>query len=296
MNYLSTLLLALAAALFTACGDSKEDSGPSTEPSLGVSTNQITLGNTKGAYADFALTANTSWTATAVTSGAGFLPSALDGKGSTTIRVAALAANDTAAEIDLGTITFAASGAIPQTVRIRQSGKGSTPPPAGNLTLTLDFAAGASIASPVLPSYPNGVTGRATYTMQGYPFAVFADADQKGKYYWIDNSQFNPGLPAPTKALYFSKLGACVEFPAIADKVLTKVVFTRSSNGAGDIDLEITDTDGVMANHGKEDLADGSGWTFTLYTPEVNTAYRLTLINSKNAQAAKLVLTYTAEE
>ena len=36
--------------------------------------------------------------------------------------------------------------------------------------------------------------------------------------------------------------------------------------------------------------------TFTLLAPTANTAYRLTVLTGKNAQPAKLVLTYTVPE
>ena len=97
-----------------------------------------------------------------------------------------------------------------------------TPVLPSEVTLVADFTLGASVATPELPPYStdNFTTGRHEYTIGGYAFAIFVDPDEGGKFYWLDNKQFSPSIPDPAQGLFFSKLGAYVEFPAIAGKVL----------------------------------------------------------------------------
>lgn len=100
-----------------------------------------------------------------------------------------------------------------------------TPVLPSEVTLVADFTLGASVATPELPPYStdNFTTGRHEYTIGGYTFAIFVDPDEGGKFYWLDNKQFSPSIPDPAQGLFFSKLGAYVEFPAIAGKVLSEV-------------------------------------------------------------------------
>lgn len=294
-----TSLLSLAAFAFTACGNSDDNNvptGPTTDPTLAVSTTELTLEAVNGAAKTFSITANVAWEAT--TTGTGFSISQQTGSGDATITVTATSANPDSQEKALGTIVVAAPDggtAGSQTIHIRQHGTPADPGPEGDVTITLDFAEGPAIATPQLPGKSaDALSGRHTYTMAGYSFAIYADAEDGGKLFWTDNSQYT-GVPAPNKGLYFSKVGAYIEFPAIAGKALSEVIYTICNSGSGpDEELEITDTDSVMANHFKTDLEDGSGWAFELIDPAVNTTYRLTVTNRKNAQCAKMVLKYNA--
>lgn len=288
---LLTAFFALAATLFSACGDSKN-----SEPNgatLTVSTNNLLLSNDTGAEASFTITTDAAWTAQST--GLGFNLSQNAGTGSATILVRASAATAAAPEQELGTITVRATGVEgEQLIRVRWSPAAPQPPTPGDVTITLDFAQGPAIATPALPlnSETVIVNGRGEYVMQGYTFAIYADPAENGKYLWTDNSQYPGNIPEPNKGLYFSKLGAYIEFPAIAGKALSTVVYTFNNGGGGDVTLEIMDTDDNMAPNMATLSDDGTYQTFEMIEPEVNTAYRLEVTNKKNAQVAKLVLTY----
>lgn len=123
------------------------------------------------------------------------------------------------------------------------------------------------------------------------PFAVYADGAVNGKYFLVDNAQYSAAIPEPNKGLYFSKEGAYIEFPAIAGKALSEVVCTPTISANADVELEICDTQDAMENHTLDHTDDGS-LRFTLIDPAANTRYRIEVINKKNAQAARLQLTY----
>ena len=92
------------------------------------------------------------------------------------------------------------------------------------ITLTLDFARGPEIATPALPgSSKEALTGRHEYTIDGRTFAIFADAAANGKFFWSDQAQY--GIPEPNLALYFSNIGAYVEFPAIEKLALSTIEY-----------------------------------------------------------------------
>ena len=163
------------------------------------------------------------------------------------------------------------------------------------ITLTLDFARGPEIATPALPgSSKEALTGRHEYTIDGRTFAIFADAAANGKFFWSDQAQY--GIPEPNLALYFSNIGTYVEFPAIEKLALSTIEYVYSK-GAGELpEFDIQTTAGDSQAHSLDFAEEGSGMTFTLLAPTANTAYRLTVLTGKNAQPAKLVLTYTVPE
>lgn len=192
-------------------------------------------------------------------------------------------------------VTFTARDAegATQTRTVFVVQKDPAAPGPGDYTIDLDFAVGPKLSEPELPgSSAEALNDRKEYEMEGHTFAIHADGSVNGKYFWVDNSQYSPSIPEPNKGLYFSKEGAYVEFPAIAGKALSKVVYTPTTSANGDLVLEMTDTEDTMVNHTLEYADDGSS-VFTLVTPAANTRYRLEVINSKNAQAAQLVLTYS---
>lgn len=286
-------ILLLAAAISSGCGDDKgkdDNGGQTPAATLSVSPDALCLGAEAGASATFAVTASGTWSA-AVT-GAGFTLDKTEGTGDATVRVTASAANAVPETVSLGMISLTAPGvASAHTVLISQQAAAPGPGPV-KLTITVDFAEGPSVATPALPaSSAEALSGRHEYTIAGYPFAVYADAADSGKFFWTDNSQYYP-MEEPYKGLYFSKTGAYVEFPAFADKALSEVVYVFN-NGAGELPaLDWTTPDDDFVTYSSENAADGSGMTFTLFEPAAGIAYRLTVLNRGNAQVSKFVLHY----
>ena len=180
----------------------------------------------------------------------------------------------------------------PATDGTEQTDPTPTPEP-GQVVIALDFAEGPEIATPALPATSEeSLSGRTEYTMAGYTFAVYADKEVNGKYFWVDNSQYNANIPEPNKGLYFSKLGAYVELPALAGKALAKAVYVSTTSANGEVNLNLTDTEGVMIDQSIVPGDDGLTQTFEPVTPEAGKIYRLTIANTKNAQMARLTLTY----
>ena len=162
------------------------------------------------------------------------------------------------------------------------------------VTLVADFTLGASVATPELPPYStdNFTTGRHEYTIGGYTFAIFVDPDEGGKFYWLDNKQFSPSIPDPAQGLFFSKLGAYVEFPAIAGKVLSEVHYLPTSQ-QNDVSLDLFGADDSEPQY-TLDYGDDGTWSYTLIDARENLRYRIEITNKKNAQLAKLKLVYAA--
>lgn len=121
----------------------------------------------------------------------------------------------------------------------------------------------------------------------------YTDEALNGVYYWIDNTVF-PGntAPEPNKGLFVGKLGAYIKFPAIAGKTLTEVTYTPTTSQSGDVKLDLMGSDGEEISYDNP----APLTTYTLIEPAENTAYRLQIINSKNAQIAKIELTYEEAE
>lgn len=165
------------------------------------------------------------------------------------------------------------------------------------VTLTIDFAQGPGIATPALPaSSDEAVNGRHEYTIAGYTLAVYADPEFGGKIFWNDQTQYYDA-PEPNKALYFfSKEGAYVEFPAIEGLALTQIEYVSMAGAGATPDFDLTDTEGQSLDHALDFADDGLGMTFTPLTPAKNTACRITILNHKNAQVARLTLRYTVPE
>lgn len=169
-----------------------------------------------------------------------------------------------------------------------------TPVLPSEVTLVADFTLGASVATPELPPYStdNFTTGRHEYTIGGYAFAIFVDPDEGGKFYWLDNKQFSPSIPDPAQGLFFSKLGAYVEFPAIAGKVLSEVHYLPTSQ-QNDVSLDLFGADDSEPQY-TLDYGDDGTWSYTLIDARENLRYRIEITNKKNAQLAKLKLVYAA--
>lgn len=293
-SFLLCGIMLLATMISAGCGDDNGNGngngndGPT--PILTVSTDALCLGAEAGASATFTVTASGTWSA--VLSGAGFALDRTEGTGDATLRVTASAANTVAEKVSLGEIALTSPDvASPRTVLISQQPASPGPAPV-ELTITVDFAEGPSIATPALPaSSAEALSGRHEYTIAGYPFAIHADAADKGKFFWTDNSQYYP-MEEPYKGLYFSKTGAYVEFPAFEDKALTEIVYVFN-NGAGELPaLDWTTPDDDFVAYSTENADDGTGMTYTLLEPVAGIAYRLTVLDRGNAQVSKFVLTY----
>ena len=279
-------LLLLASAFTTTACSSDDDKNTAT---LTVGTDNILLGAEAGAAETFTVTTTAAWKA--VASGGGFSLDRTEGTGDATIRVTAAAAGANGEEKRLGSIAITATGVDRvKTVTVSQEGAKPAPTP-GDVTLIVDFTQGTGIATPALPNQKAEATsGLKEYTIQGHTFVFFADAEENGVFYWIDNAAFNPALPEPNKGLYISKLGAYVKFPVIAGRTLAKVSYLSTSSQSGDTKIDLVGGDGEDIQY----TFDAASGTYELIDA-VQTA-RLEIINSKNAQFARLMLVYSAVE
>lgn len=286
MRVLSGLLLSVFAVTGpTACNDN--DDNDKNTATLTVSTDDLVLGAKAGASETFTISTTAAWTATPA--GEGFSLDKPNGTGDATVRVTATAANIGGDQKQLGSIVIAAKG-VEGTKTVVVSQSGDTPEPLPEVTVTVDFTQGPSVATPALPNQKaEAATGLKEYTIQGRTFTFFADTEENGVFYWIDNTVFQPSLPEPNKGLYISKLGAYVKFPVIAGKILTKVSYLSTSSQSGDTQIDLLGADGEDIQY----TFDATSSTYELIDA-VQTA-RLEITNSKNAQFAKLMLTYNAE-
>ena len=284
------LLLLASAFTTTACSDD-DDKNTAT---LTVGTDNILLGAEAGASETFTVTTTAAWKA--VASGGGFSLDRTEGSGDATIRVTAAAAGANGEEKRLGSIAIAATGVDGvKTVTVSQQGTAPEPLP-GDITLIVDFTQGASVTTPELPPYSkdNFTTGRHEYTVKGYQFANFEDKAEGGKFNRIDNTQFSENIPEPNKGLFFSKLGAYVEFPAIQGKTLSEVRYLPTTQ-QNDVELELMGADGSEAQYSLDFETDGT-WVYTLIEARAGIRYRIEITNTKNAQLAKLMLVYSSAE
>jgi len=251
----------------------------------------LVLGGEAGESETFTITTTAAWKA--VPSGEGFTLDKTEGTGDATVRVTAAAGNWDGYVKQLGSIEIAATNVDGvKTVSVSQDE--ITPVLPSEVTLVADFTLGASVATPELPPYStdNFTTGRHEYTIGGYTFAIFVDPDEGGKFYWLDNKQFSPSIPDPAQGLFFSKLGAYVEFPAIAGKVLSEVHYLPTSQ-QNDVSLDLFGADNSEPQY-TLDYGDDGTWSYTLIDARENLRYRIEITNKKNAQLAKLKLVYAA--
>ena len=261
---------------------------------LTVSPEKLTLGAATGASAPITVTTDAAWTATSTGEGFTFSPS--EGSGNATILVKAAAANEESSEKQLGQITVTAEGvATPVTV----SQEGNTPEPLPEtVVITLDFALGPDITDPALPSKSaDALYGRHEYTIDGRMYAIYAEGGNtnNGKFFWNDQSQYD--VEEPNKALYFSKEGAYIEFPAVDGKTLSKIEYINSTGARNSLPtFDVTTDQGVSLIPSIDIESDNSLLVFYPTKIAVNTRCRLMIENHENAQPAKLVLTYTIPE
>lgn len=285
------LLTAFAVVATTSCGDDNDP--PAT---LEVNPNSLVLDADAGASETFAVTTSATWTATV--SGQGFTLDKTSGTGDAVITVTAAAANNEDKQKMLGSVTIAARGVEgTKEVTVSQLGAPLPDPTPADVTIVVDFAEGPGIATPELPPYSKTdfTTGRHEYTIKGYTFAIYADAADGGKFFWTDNSKYFDG-PEPNKGLFFSKIGAYVEFPVIAGKALTTIGYAYN-NGAGEFpEMDIISPDDDFVTYSLDYAEDGTGMTYTLLNPGVDVTYRLTVLDRSNAQVSKLVLVYASPQ
>lgn len=294
------LLLLTFAALAAGCNDNDNNdnnggNGGKDAVTLTVAPNALELGAEAGATATFTITTNAAWTATIT--GEGFTLGKTSGTGDAAVSVTASAANTDSEPAALGSVTIKAEGFDgTKSVGISQLNSPKPAPAPGDVTIVVDFAQGPGIATPALPSSSeNALTGRHEYTIKGRSFAIHADAQDGGKFFWTDNSQYFDA-PEPCKGLFFSKIGAYVEFPVVAGKALTTIGYAFN-NGAGKLPkMDITTPDNDLVDYMLDYADDQTGMTYTLLNPGVNVTYRLTVLSRENAQVSKFVLVYAEGE
>lgn len=306
---LTAQLAALLLMLAPACSSDDNNDGnpeggnggnggnPST--TLTVSPEKLTLGAATGASAPITVTTDAAWTATSTGEGFTFSPS--EGSGNATILVKAAAANEESSEKQLGQITVTAEGVgEPCTVTVSQEGNTPEPLPE-TVVITLDFALGPDITDPALPSKSaDALYGRHEYTIDGRMYAIYAEGGNtnNGKFFWNDQSSYEgANLEEPNKALYFSKEGAYIEFPAVDGKTLSKIEYINSTGARNSLPtFDVTTDQGVSLIPSIDIESDNSLLVFFPTEIAVNTRCRLMIENHENAQPAKLVLTYTIPE
>ncbi len=290
---LTSLLTALFVLFAAACNSDGDNDGDPT-PSLEVSPETLTLEATTGSSAQITVTTTAAWTATST--GEGFTLSPNEGTGNATILVSASAANDNSEARQLGQITVAASGVEGvRTVTVSQLGAMPEPLPETEV-VTVDFTLGPAIATPSLPEKSDTPPSeRQEFTIDGRLFAIYANAENYGKYYWHDqNSYPDTNYPEPNKALYFSKEGAYIEFPAVDGKTLSTVEYVNSTGAGKDLPtFDITTDSGVSLSPSTDIESDNSRILFTIQEMALNTRCRLVIVDHENAQPARLVLSYT---
>lgn len=308
---LTALLAALLLMLAPACSSDDNNDGnpeggnggnggnPST--TLTVTPETLTLGSAAGASASVTVTTDAAWTAAPTGEGFTFSPS--EGSGNATILVKAAAANEESSEKQLGQITVTAEEVgEPVTVTVTVSQEGNTPEPLPEtVVITLDFALGPDITDPALPSKSaDALYGRHEYTIDGRMYAIYAEGGNtnNGKFFWNDQSSYEgANIQEPNKALYFSKEGAYIEFPAVDGKTLSKIEYINSTGARNSLPtFDVTTDQGVSLIPSIDIESDNSLLVFFPTEIAVNTRCRLMIENHENAQPAKLVLTYTIPE
>lgn len=142
-------------------------------------------------------------------------------------------------------------------------------------TISLDFSKDLPADFPT--SY---VKVRTKYSFQNYDFFIYGGNGFK--------KQGN-------NAILFGKTGAYIEFPVIAGKKLTKVVAKPASGASAKVSLNITDTSDKAVDATLNQVWKDKTITYTYDLAGktvVETAYRLEVTNSNNAQVTTLELTY----
>ena len=147
---------------------------------------------------------------------------------------------------------------------------GSGDEPAEDIILTVDWATNVGSLE------TSGLT--SSFTIGGYSYT----ASGTSCYYY-----------AKGKACFLGKSGAYVQVPQIAGYKLTNVTL-KSASSTGGATVTIKTTSNGAATGTTATFANGQSkeFSFDITNPQVNTSYRITVTNSKNAHIAKWVLTY----
>lgn len=147
---------------------------------------------------------------------------------------------------------------------------GSGDEPAEDIILTVDWATNVGSLK------TSGLT--SSFTIGGYSYT----ASGTSCYYYADG-----------KACFLGKSGAYVQVPQIAGYKLTNVTLTSASSTGG-ATVTIKTTSNVAATGTTATFANRQSkeFSFDITNPQVNTSYRITVTNAKNAHIAKWVLTY----
>ena len=142
--------------------------------------------------------------------------------------------------------------------------------PAEDIILTVDWATNVGSLK------TSGLT--SSFTIGGYSYT----ASGTSCYYYTNG-----------KACFLGKSGAYVQVPQIAGYKLTNVTLTSASSTGG-ATVTIKTTSNGAATGTTATFANGQSkeFSFDITNPQVNTSYRITVTNAKNAHIAKWVLTY----
>lgn len=145
-------------------------------------------------------------------------------------------------------------------------------------TISVDFTDSNTYPDDFPSSSKTAVTGENEYTFSEYTFKIYAS----GGYY--KNSGY----------LFLKENGCYIEFPAIENKKLTKVVASNASGTSTSLAMAIQDTEGSTVSGGEAQTwsTQSSSYTYKLSNTSNNTAYRIINTSTKNAQFSKLELYY----
>ena len=142
--------------------------------------------------------------------------------------------------------------------------------PAEDVILTVDWSTNVGSLK------TSGLTN--SFTVDGYNYT----ASGTSCYYY-----------ASGKACFLGKSGAYVQLPQIEGYKLTNVTL-KSASSTGGATVTIKTTSNSAATSTTATFANGQSkeFSFDISSPQVNTSYRITVTNAKNAHIAKWVLTY----
>ena len=144
--------------------------------------------------------------------------------------------------------------------------------PAEDIILTVDWTTNVGSLK------TSGLTN--SFTVGGYSYT----ASGTSCYYYSSG-----------KACLLGKTGAYVQVPAIEGYKLTNVtLMSASTTGGASVTIKTTSNASATNSTATFANAQPKEFSFDINDPQVNTAYRITVTNSKNAHIAKWVLTYTA--
>ena len=164
--------------------------------------------------------------------------------------------------------------------------EGVAPPAGDGTTVMLDFSS-ADVATPAFPGKDaSGTVG--THTIGGYAIKISSE-----KYYWWANSWADN---APN--LFIGRQGAYIEFPMVEGQALSQIKIMSSPGASALVKVEVKDASAARdastraISGGAGELLKGESTTLTLAGTDATKAYRLYIVEDKNAQLANIELIY----